>query len=275
MPVPDAASNKLLKSFLLTIKLSVGERERMSRWFKAVPLMLALAAVSIFAASCGNSSQAHLRFVHAIQDAGALDIDVNGTQDFTDISFRGVLPNQPGYTSIPSGSDTMEGVLTGTTTEAFSDTVTWRGGAEYTVIATGFETGTNGANVVLLSIPDNIPTPPAGDVAFRVIHASPSGPGTVDVYIELNPNNGPALPITIQGLAYTQASPYMSFAYNPNDDPIPPGFTVYVTASGSMEPIISETINPGAVGAVRTLVLTDVQGGTTMDSLFLELTDTD
>jgi hypothetical protein len=216
-----------------------------------------------------------LRFVHAIQDAGALDIDVNGTQDFTDISFRGVLPNQPGYTSIPSGSDTMEGVLTGTTTEAFSDTVTWRGGAEYTVIATGFETGTNGANVVLLSIPDNIPTPPAGDVAFRVIHASPSGPGTVDVYIELNPNNGPALPITIQGLAYTQASPYMSFAYNPNDDPIPPGFTVYVTASGSMEPIISETINPGAVGAVRTLVLTDVQGGTTMDSLFLELTDTD
>jgi hypothetical protein len=42
-----------------------------------------------------------------------------------------------------------------------------------------------------------------------------------------------------------------------------------------MEPIISETINPGAVGAVRTLVLTDVQGGTSMNPLFLELTDTD
>ncbi len=247
----------------------------MSRWLKAVPLMLALAAVSIFAASCGNSNQARVRFVHAIQDAGALDIDVNGTREFTDISFREVLPNQPGYTNVPSGTDTMEGFLTGTTTEAFSDTASWGGGAEYTVVATGFETGTNGANVVLLSIPDNIPTPPAGDVAFRIIHASPSGPGTVDVYIELNPNSGPALPITIQGLAYMQASQYINFAYNPNDDPIPPGFTVYVTASGSMDPIITEMINPGAAGAVRTLVLTDVQGGTAMDPDYLELTDTD
>jgi len=248
----------------------------MSRWLKAVPLMLALAAVSIFAASCGNSTQARVRFVHAIQDAGALDIDVNGTQDFTNISFREVLPNQPGYTNVPSGTDTMEGFLTGTTTEAFTGTANWSGGAAYTVVATGFETGTNGANVVLLSILDNIPTPPAGDVAFRIIHASPSGPGTVDVYIELNPSSGPELPITIQGLAYTQASQYISFAYNPNDDPIPPGFTVYVTASGSMTPLFpGEQINPGAAGAVSTLVLTDNPYGTSMDALFLELTDTD
>jgi hypothetical protein len=272
---PGEASNKLLESSLLATKLPLGEEEKMSRWLKAVPVMLALAALSIFAASCGNSSQARVRFVHAIQDAGPLDIDVNGTQDFTNISFREIQPNQPGYTNVPSGTDTLEGFAANTTTEAFSDSAGWGAGAAYTLVATGFQTGTNGSNVVLLSIPDNIPTPPAGDVEFRIIHASPSGPGTVDVYIELNPSSGPELPITLQGLAYTQASKYMSFVYNPNQDPIPPGFTVYVTASGSMVPIISETIDPGAPGAVRTLVLTDIQGGTGMDPLYLELTDTD
>jgi hypothetical protein len=237
-------------------------------------LSVAVLGVAIFAASCGSGSRASVRFVHAIQDETELDIDVNGTPEFTGVSFLGVQPNQPGYTTVPSGNDTLEGLLSGTSTEAFKTSVGWGAGQQYSVIATGFsKTGTDGSNVVLLSIPDNIPTPGSGDVAFRVIHASPSGPGAVDVYIELNPNTAPTPPITFQGLAYTQASPYASFAINPNDQPLPPGFTVYVTASGSLTPIIAEQISPGVIGAVRTLVLTDVQNGTTMSPSFLELTD--
>jgi uncharacterized protein DUF4397 len=276
---PGESPHKLLKSFLLTTKRLL-ENLRMSRWLKAVSLTLALAALSVFATSCG-SSNTQIRFVHAIQDAGALDVDVSGpnvsnTPEFTNISFLGIQPNQPGYTSIPSSTNAIEGLLTGTTTEVFSDSVGWSGGSQHTVIATGFsQTGSNGSNVVLMSITDVIPTPPTGDVSFRVIHASPSGPGAVDVYIELNPNNGPGLPITIQGLAYTQASNYVSFSFNPNNDPTPPGYTVYVTASGSMTPIISEGIYPANAGAVRTLVLTDVQNGTSMRPLFLELSDAD
>jgi hypothetical protein len=252
----------------------------MSRWLKALPLALpltlALAALGIFAASCGNSGQAQVRYVHAIQDGAAMDIDVNGTQEFSNISFLGVQPNQPGYTGVPSGNDTVEGLLASTTTEAYSASVGWSALTNYTVVATGFsQTGTNGSNVVLLSIPDNIPAPPSGDVEFRIIHASPSGPGSVDVYIELNPSSGPLLPISIPSLAYTQASGYVALANNPNNDTIPPGFTVYVTASGSMTPIITEQINPVSSGAVRTLVLTDVQDGTTMNTSFLELSDLD
>jgi hypothetical protein len=277
--MPGEPPGKLLKFLLLTIKLPLGEL-RMSRWMKAVPLTLTLAALSFLATSCGSSAPAEIRFVHAIQDADPLDIDVTGTdanstlQAFTNIAFLGVQPNQPGYTRVPSGSDTIKAVLTGTTTGVFSDTVSWGSAANYTVIATGFsQTGTNGSNVVLLSIPDSFPTPPTGDVAFRVIHASPSGPGSVDVYIELNPSNGPGLPITIPGLAYTQASNYVSFAFNPNNATTPPGYTVYVTASGSSQPIISEPIYPASAGAVRTLVLTDVQDGKSMNSSFLELSD--
>jgi|HubBroStandDraft_1064217.scaffolds.fasta_scaffold00233_20 hypothetical protein len=258
----------------------------MLRWLKALPLAspltlpltllltLALAALSLFAASCGSNAPSLVRFVHAIQDEGTLNVDVNGTPKFIEISFLGVLPNQPGYITVPSGNDTVEGFLASNNTEAFISSVGWGAGSSYTMIETGFsQTGVNGSNVVPMSIPDIIPAPPSGYVEFRVIHASPSGPGTVDVYIDLNPSTGPELPITISGLAYTQASRYVAFAYNPNNDPIAPGFTVYVTPSGSMQPIITQQINPGAAGAARTLVLTDMKGVPTMNTTALELND--
>lgn len=251
----------------------------MSRWLKVLPLTLALAALSIFATSCGSSGPAQVRFVQAIQDANPLDVkvygtdDANGTQISTNIAFLGVQPSQPGYASVPSGGDPIKGFLTGTTTEVFSDSVTFNGEQQYTLVATGFsQTGVKGSNVVLLSIPDDIPSPPAGDAAFRVIHASPSGPGTVDIYILLNPSTSPAGTPAVSGLAYGQASNYVALPTNPNNDVIPPGFTVYVTASASLKPIFSEPINPEA-GADRTLVLTDVQGGTSMNTTFLELSD--
>lgn len=255
----------------------------MLRWLKALSGTLALAALSIFAASCGSNGPAKVRFVQAIQDAGPLDVDVsntnevNTTQTFPDISFLGVQPNQPSYTSVPSGSVTIAGFLTGTTTKVFSNTLGLSSGAQYTEIATGFSQppSTNGSNVVLLSILDFIPTPPTGDVGFRVIHASPSGPGTVDVYILQNPNAGPIGAPVFSALAYTQGSGYVFLPFNPDNETNPPGFTVFVTTSGSTVPIIAEGINPATAGAVRTLVLTDVQDGTTMSSSFLELSDID
>ncbi len=90
----------------------------MPRWLQALSLALALAALSLLTA-CSSSGQASVRFVHAIQDAGALDIDVYGTNDsagaveFNDISFLGVQPTQPGYTTLDSGSDAIEGFLDG------------------------------------------------------------------------------------------------------------------------------------------------------------------
>jgi hypothetical protein len=253
----------------------------MSRLLKVVPGTLALVALSVFVASCGSNSPAKVRFVQAIQDADPLDVDVsntnevNTTQTFPDISFLGVQPNQPGYTSVPSGSVTIAGFLTGTTTQVFSNTLGLSSGAQYTEIATGFSQppSTNGSNVVLLSILDFIPTPPTADVGFRVIHASPSGPGTVDVYILQNPSAGPIGAPVFSALAYTQGSSYVFLPFNPNNDINPPGFTVYVTTAGGVNPIITESITPATAGAVRTLVLTDVQGGTTMSTSFLELSD--
>ena len=64
----------------------------MFRLLKALPLTLALAALSLFAASCGSSNQSQIRVVHAIPDGPALDINVNTTKVFTNIAFGGVQP---------------------------------------------------------------------------------------------------------------------------------------------------------------------------------------
>jgi len=247
----------------------------MFRLLKVLPLALAFVALSIFVASCGSNGSSQVRFVHAIQDAPALDIYANGTLLFGDISFLGVLPNQPGYSSVTSGTNTIQGFLTGSkTSQVFSNSAGFGSGTQYTVIATGFsQTGVNGSNVLLLSITDNNTAPASGDVSFRVIHASPSGTSPVDVYIQLNPSSGPLQPPSISGLAYTQGSHYVSISFNPNNDPTPPGYTVYVTPSGSTTPIFSEAIYPNNAGSIRTLVLTDVQNGTAMQPSFLELSD--
>jgi hypothetical protein len=238
------------------------------RLLKTLPLTLAVAALIVFAPSCG-SSNSQIRFVNAMQDGAAMDIDVNGNKVFSDISFLGVMPTQPGYTAVPSGNDTIEGFLTGETTVGFNGTsVGWSDSSVYTVVATGFVA--SGQNAAILSIPDNNAPPPSDDVEFRVIHASPSGPGAVDIYIEPAPFSGTLQGLTpaISSLAYTQGSSYVPLPYNTSGA----GYTVYVTASGNSVPIFSELIN-SPTGSIRTLVLTDVQNGTAMSQSFLVLPD--
>src|SRR5260370_6200984 len=114
----------------------------MFRLLKALPLTLALAALSLFATSCGSSSQSQIRVVHAISDGPALDINVNTTKVFTNIAFGGVQPIPPAYTKVASGSDTLQAVDTGTTTVVIANTsASLSGSSQYTVVLTGFLNG--------------------------------------------------------------------------------------------------------------------------------------
>jgi hypothetical protein len=258
----------------------------MFRCLTAVSFTLALAFLSIFAASCSSNSPANVRFVHAIQDGAAMDIDINGTLEFTNVSFLGVQPNQPGYTSVPSGNDTIEGLLAGTSTIGFGSTsVNWSSGTAYTVVATGFVTCTQPCtpNATILSIPDNNGAPPSNDVEFRFIHASPSGPPggypMVDIYVALyageiagQPCPPAAGTLAVSGLTYTQASGYFQTEYNPNDVDQFLGYEIFVTPAGSTTPVFCEQVIP-ADGSIHTLILTDVQKGTAMSPSFLELAD--
>ena len=253
----------------------------MLRWLKALPLTLAIAALSLVATSCSTTST-QARFVNAIQDTddyggqnAALDVDVNNTKVFTDYTFATAVSSS--YKGIPSGSVTVEGFEYNTTTEVFDNTnVGLNSGTQYTLVATGFATGTNGANVVLLTPTDNNTEPANGSVSFRVINASPSGPTSVDVWIEPAPFTAGQLSGTAQipNVSYRSATNYYTTSFNSNGG----GFLLFVTASGNTSELYINgqsipQFGGASEGAIRTIVLTDVANGSTMNSLAVVLND--
>jgi|SRR5579859_4791506 len=249
----------------------------MSRWLKTVSLALAVAALSIGAASCGSSSgRAQVRFVNAVPDTDqygtALDIEVGGIKEFTNVPFQGLQP-ATGYTSVPSGGSELKGVKTGTTTPVFISDISLTTGHQYTLVATGFAIGLG--RVVIIPAEDNNTSPASGKVEFRAIDASPSGPAAVDIYIvpvgTTNPISGSP---TIANVAYPSASGYVTVPYNPN---FVAGFnyTMYVTAAGDTAPLITQNLAAGSssAGAIRTLVLTDEENVNQLNQLAMVLND--
>ena len=241
----------------------------MSRWLQTL-LALALAVLSLISVGCNTSGEAQVRFVHAIQDANALDIDVNGTKEFTDIEFTDLQPSSS-YKAVPGGIDTIAGFLTGTSTEAFSTSgVKLLSGNAYTVVATGFVAGgTN--NVIILNPVDDDTVPANGTINFRIINASPSAPSPLDIYIQQAQVQGLTPPATIAGLAYQQTSKYIPEPYNTNRG----GYTVYVCPANSTDPIFQETFVVGGSneGSIRTLILTDQANVNQLNPRFIALDD--
>ncbi len=180
----------MIASHVLTWNPKLPLENTMRGFLKALPLslalVLALAGLGLVLTSCNNSSQAQIRFVHAIWDAGALDIEFSGAKDITDVAFLGVQPTS-GYRPVPSGSITIEGFATGSTSEAFqTENVNLSSGSEYTVVATGNIAGGGNGNVVILNPSDDNAEPANNTINFRFIHASPDGPGTVYIYVVPN-----------------------------------------------------------------------------------------
>jgi hypothetical protein len=249
----------------------------MLRLLKALPLTLAIAAVSIVATSCGSNNGTRARFVNAIQNTeqygGALDVEVNGTQQFTGVPFQTASAST--YIPIPSGNVTIEGFESpGVTSPVFTASTTLSSGTEYTEVATGLAGGT-GTNVVLLSLSDDNTLPEDGTLNFRVINASPNSPSGVDIWIEPTP-----YPFSLQGvkptisaLAYQSVSGYVNVSYNSNNNE---GFTVFVYTAGGGTELFSTNVNvSGSVSSasVCTLVLTDNPNGSTMSSFLVVLND--
>jgi hypothetical protein len=246
----------------------------MLRVLKALTLILSVAALFLFTGCGATNSQA--RFVNAISDdTQQLDIDFNGTKTFTGV---GPFPSDSGstYENIPSGSDKIAGYVTGTTTNpVFSETspVTFASGSGYTVVATGFLTGT----ITFLAPTDNNTEPADGMVNFRVIDASPSGPAAVDVYIIANPVTcslgatgctATFSNLTSPSAPSTAVSTYYTTTYNSNGE----GYTLFVATHGNTNPLFSYTpIMVGSLtqGSIRTIVLVDGGAGISSSPLIL------
>jgi Domain of unknown function (DUF4397) len=235
---------------------------------RSLTLTLSLASLSLLATGCGGNSQ--VRVVNAISDASVnYDIAINGTTLFSDVGFESVSP-AAGYQSVSSGSDSIEFFQTGTTTPVVNATLHLGGSKEYTVVATGYYGDTSGADapgLVLFADDNTLPKP--GDTEMRVVHASPSAPSSVDVYVVPTGTDISSATPTISGLMFQQASSYESLSAATYAYVL---YTVIVTPSGSKTPFINQGYTLSA-GQIRTLVLVDASGLRTASQTPLALVD--
>jgi len=245
----------------------------MFRLLKALPIMLAVAALSLIATGCG-SNQAHIRVVNAIPNSD-LDVDFNSTKVVSSISFGNVQPTTPPaqYLSVASGTVGIQAYVAGSTTSpifgANPITSPLGGSNDYTVVLYGTLLGTNTATAFVVQDDNTAPT--TGNVEFRVINASYTTPGSVDVYlIPPNTNIGGSVIPQISGLAQTQGSSYQSLTY-----PGTTGVSVVVTLHGSTTPLFPGVTYDPPTGAIFTVVLYDNESGNGMNPNPLVLQDID
>jgi len=245
----------------------------MSRLLKALPLALAIVALSVIAASCGSGGNALVRVVNAIPGAQAnLDVDVNGTKDFPNVAFDQVYPTPPGggpatYTPVPSGSDTIEAFYTGTTSNPVvkSTTATLSASTQYTMVLGGFVNSSPSAYLIT----DNNTVPTTGNVNLRIINASAvSGSNGIDVYIAQSGLPFPGTP-QVSGLPLGSSSGYLPMTFETS-------YSFEVFFHGNGNPVFTFTPTSGFVtGEIMTLVIVDNAQGVEMSDIPYMLVDLD
>jgi len=230
----------------------------MFRMLRTVPLALALAALSLFTAGCGSSSS-KFRMFYAVPNGQAVDVVIDGKTVETAVSVNSATPAS-GYLSVSSGSRHVQVFPTGTTSNAYFDgTVPLNSGTPYTFLLTGPTT-----NIQHQLFTDNNTAPTSSNAALRVIHASPSGPTPVDIYLS-TANTQNLSSVTISGLAYAAASTYVTAPANP--------YAFLVTPAGIPAIDIDMPNQSFAGGKIYTYVLVDVTGGGAMSNTPVVLND--
>lgn len=101
------------------------------------PRMTAIiaAALTLSVSASAQMTDAYMRVVHAVADAPAVDVYVDGTKTVSDAPFKAVTP----YGNVPAGSHTVMITAAGDpNTVVFDGKVDLTAGTYYTVAAVGY-----------------------------------------------------------------------------------------------------------------------------------------
>jgi hypothetical protein len=198
---------------------------------------LVLAALTFAGtAACGGDDpaptepeQGRVRVVHAIGNAAAVDILVDGivVSSTTPLSY-GTKTN---YVSLPAGPRQFALRLAGTTTNVVTFGLTVFANQDQSILAAGRLDGGTAPQERLVPIRDGA-SPAAGQASLRVVHASPPV-GNVDVYV------------TAPGADIAMATPVLSnVIFGAVQDPLtlaPGTYRIRVTPTGSKTVAIDRT----------------------------------
>ncbi|HUB03121.1 MAG TPA: DUF4397 domain-containing protein [Terriglobales bacterium] len=241
----------------------------MYRLLGVLAFVIVITATGLLGAGCGAShNTAQLRVVQAIPNApDSLNVSVNGKNAFTDLSFGNAAPVS-GYQSTSAGSDQLAVSLTGSTTPLINGkTLSLASTSQSTLLLTGLY-----ASATEITILDNNTAPLPGQVELRVIDASPSAPGSLDVYMAAPGTDITQLAPVTSGLQFGQASIYVPFNTVSSTDLA--RIMVIVTPAGSKTQLLNQIYTPYD-GQIRSLVLVDnpPPNGGTMSYVPIELND--
>lgn len=212
---------------------------------------------------------AGIHWVNAVPDTGQLDfriVDIVSNAGLYDANFRG---SNMFYQAIEAGSRTLR-IFNSSTDPAIARTsvgetsLSLSASTNYTFIHRGFSrTGQLPARETILLI-DTPPTPAAGQVAARAVHAG-AGMGAVDVFVvkrAVNPATADSLPDTPHSanLTYGNATAYLSRAADVTGEAL----RVVFTTAGTKTVLASVTAPAGSAGSTTT---TPIAGGTQAGSV--------
>ncbi|MFQ2154145.1 DUF4397 domain-containing protein [Aeromonas sanarellii] len=206
--------------------------------------------------------QAQLRVVHAVADAPAVDIRVNGVAPtaapLQGLAFKG----DTGYLELAAADYDLVVTPTGATAPEVIDAsdVPLKAGARYSLFAVGQLMGPSGETIEPLLLTDTGRSV-ATEAQLRVLHAAPTAPA-VDVYLTTGSDIGGATPV-LKAVPFKADSGYLVVAAG--------DYFVTVTASGNKAPVIGPLPVTLADGQVLTAAaLSDSVGGVDPALLILE-----
>ncbi len=223
------------------------------RFSYCILLSLFIAAFTLLSSSCDSSSntQTQLRALQASpNEPTTMNVLLDSTTLFSDLAL-GAPSN---YSTVTSGSHTLQVEPSNSTTTAISQTVTLNAGTNYTLITANYA-----ANLTPMLLTDDTTAPSSGNFNLRIANAAVEA-GSVDVYIlpagSAGPPAGGVTP-TISALAFTAGSNYQSLSAG--------SYEIIITPAGF--PVV-QYINSGSLsftaGQNRTFViLANASGGLT------------
>jgi hypothetical protein len=218
-----------------------------------------LGAGAVAAAACedddGVSSvtrgpKAFVRFINAVPDTGTVDFrfvdKVENLPTFLGVTFRGT---SGGYQGVDPGTRPVRVFANDTTTAGAAQrlidtTITLAADARYTLVYAGRARG-NADQLAVIEEEAALPTPTAGQIAVKTIHAA-VGTGPVDVFVGNSGGNPITAAVTkFSNVGYLATTTYANIATRPTGA----GnlYTFAVANAGTTTAAFSATPNmPGA-----------------------------
>lgn len=200
---------------------------------------------------------AAIHWVNAVPDTGQQDmriVDIPENAGLFDANYRGF---NMFYQPIRSGTRTYR-IFNSSTDPVIAQQVLLEGTLDlaadqgYTVIHSGFaRSGSTPAHAALI-LTDAPPTPAAGQLAVRAVHAG-AGLGNVDVFIvrkAVNPATVDSLPDarTATNIAFGQTSAYLAAAVDDTAAALGQSMRVVFTAAGTKTVLAAITAPAGQFG---------------------------